>query len=308
MYDSTPRQPFSVPCIFTCLENTLKTTEHKDFKSRFAKKAKSDLIAYQSLKEKREAELEELGHCCGGVPREAPCSAGGGSHRARDGHSNGLPMDTSQARAEAADLPQGEMADPAKTESLDVPMETGAPESSPQGEASGVKVEPIEGSTKDEHMGETEDADDANMATESSPQGEEFMPDISPSKDDEGELHDQGIWGKCKNIVDPELSKAAKDAEAQNENDFDNLEGTNEKKGLVGTDEYKNFCSNLVKLEKRGCLSNRSMAMVAVVFITAVSGTMRTTPSVPSRSSTLTGVRKFRHVPGGSIISQRVIS
>ena len=46
------------------------------------------------------------------------------------------------------------------------------------------------------------------------------------------------------------MSKAAKDAEAQNENAFDNFESANEKKGLVDTDEYKNFCSNLVKLEK----------------------------------------------------------
>eukprot|EP00439_Symbiodinium_sp_Y106_P059878 s1892_g8.t2 len=56
--------------------------------------------------------------------------------------------------------------------------------------------------------------------------------------------------GECKNIVDPELSKAAKDAEAQNESAFDNFASANEKKGLVDTDEYKNFCSNLVKLEK----------------------------------------------------------
>ena len=48
-----------------------------------------------------------------------------------------------------------------------VPMETGAPESSPRGEASGVKVEPTEGcSTKDEHMGETEEASDADMVPE----------------------------------------------------------------------------------------------------------------------------------------------
>ena len=129
-------------------------------------------------------------------------------------------------------------------------------------------------------MGVTEDANDANMAAESTPQGEEAMPDISPSKDDESELHDRGIWGKCKNIVDPELSKA-------DENAFDNLEGANEKKGLVDTDEYKDFCSNLVKLERTSPLRVlRSMAMVTVAFTTAVSGTMRAIPPLPSRSST----------------------
>ena len=41
---------------------TLQSTEGqgKDFKSSFARKAKSDLIANESLREKREAELEEL--------------------------------------------------------------------------------------------------------------------------------------------------------------------------------------------------------------------------------------------------------
>ena len=47
------------------------------------------------------------------------------------------------------------------------------------------------------------------------------MPDISPSKEAESDLHDQGIWGKCKNIVDPEASKAAASTEAQNESAFD---------------------------------------------------------------------------------------
>ena len=60
-------------------------------------------------------------------------------------------------------------------------------------------------------MGGAEEVSDEDMAKESSPQGEESMSDISPSKESEGELHDQGI--KCKNIVDPELSKAAKDLE-----------------------------------------------------------------------------------------------
>ena len=102
------------------------------------------------------------------------------------------------------------MSDTAKTEAPDVPMETEAPESSPQEEASGVKVEPTEDSpqreeseTKDEHMGATEEFNDEAMAPEGSPEGEESMPpDISPERDDG--LHDQGIWGRVKNVVDPE--------------------------------------------------------------------------------------------------------
>ena len=48
--------------ILASLERALGDTEgqEKDFKSAFARKAKSDLIAYESLRAKREAELEEL--------------------------------------------------------------------------------------------------------------------------------------------------------------------------------------------------------------------------------------------------------
>ena len=62
LYDSTLREPFNASYILACLESTLQSTEGqgKDFKSSFARKAKSDLIAYERLREKREAELEEL--------------------------------------------------------------------------------------------------------------------------------------------------------------------------------------------------------------------------------------------------------
>ena len=55
---------------------------------------------------------------------------------------------------------------------------------------------------------------------------------------EEGE---QGIWGKCKTVADPEAAKATKDAQAQNEDAFDNLEKSKDKKGLVDTAEYKEF-------------------------------------------------------------------
>ena len=116
-----------------------------------------------------------------------------------------VPMDTSEAGP--ANLSQDKTAGSAKAEPTDVPMETDAPEHSPQGETSGVKVEPAESSlpgeesaTKEEHMG---DNNDEPMAEESSSSEEASMPDISPEK--EGPvLHDQGIWGKCANVVDPQ--------------------------------------------------------------------------------------------------------
>ncbi|CAE7322218.1 unnamed protein product, partial [Symbiodinium sp. CCMP2456] len=219
LYDSTLQQPFNGPCILACLEKVfMQNAEQKDFKSKFGRKAKKDLMAYLALKEQREAQLEEL-------------------------------------YTRSADLPPGKMAGSAKTEAPDVPMETEAPESSSQGEECGVKVEPSESSlleeasnTKDEHMGDN----DEPMAPESSSSEEASTPDISPEKDAKGPtLHDQGIWGKCENVVDPEAFKrAAKEAETQNESAFNNKEDAKEKYGLEDTKEYQDFISTLAQREK----------------------------------------------------------
>ena len=206
LYDSTLRQPFNGAYILACADRVLKEKEEKDFKSRFARKAKSDLRACLDLKAKREAELEELytrpyeDIAVEEFLEKLP------SPQVEEilEPEKDTPMDTSDATAEAAHSPPGETADSAKVETPDVPMKTEAPEGSPQGEGSGVKVEHTEGSpqgeeseSKDEHMGATEDVNDDAADKEGSPQGEESMPDISPNTDDEGELHDQGIWGKC---------------------------------------------------------------------------------------------------------------
>ena len=52
LYDSTLRQPFNGAYILACADRVLKEKEEKDFKSRFARKAKSDLRAYLDLKAK----------------------------------------------------------------------------------------------------------------------------------------------------------------------------------------------------------------------------------------------------------------
>ena len=103
-------------------------------------------------------------------------------------------------------------------------------------------------------MGATEEVNDDATDKEGSPQGEGSMPDISPNTDDEGELHDQGIWAKCKTVADPEAAKATRDAEAQNEDAFDNLEKSNDKKGLVDTAEYKEFIKDGYRLERKSPL------------------------------------------------------
>ena len=167
LYDSTLRQPFNGAYILACADRVLKKKEEKDFKSRFARKAKSDLRAYLDLKAKREAELEELYT----RPYE---------DIAVEEFLEKLPspqvdeilepekdtsMDASEATAEAAHSPPGETAD-STVETPDVPMKTEAPEGSPQEEVSGVKVEHAEGSPlgeesefKDEHMGATQRRD-----------------------------------------------------------------------------------------------------------------------------------------------------
>ena len=66
------------------------------------------------------------------------------------------PMDTSgniDDDSDAANLPQGEMAGSAKTDATNVTMETDAPESSPRGQESGVKVEKSGGSPQRKGFG-----------------------------------------------------------------------------------------------------------------------------------------------------------
>ncbi|CAE7386490.1 der, partial [Symbiodinium necroappetens] len=258
LYDSTLQQPFNGPYILACLEKVfMQNAEEKDLKSKFARKAKKDLMAYLELKEKREAELEELytrpyeDIAVEEFLEKPPVPQ---VEEVVDPEQD-APMDTSDVAAGSADLPPGKMAGSAKTETPDVPMETDAPESSPPGEESGVKVEPTESSlpgeasvTKDEHMGDN----DESMAPESSSSEEAPMPDISPEKDAEGPiLYDQGIWGKCENVVDPEAFKrAVKEAETQNESAFNNMENAKEKYGLEDADEYQDFLSTLAQIEK----------------------------------------------------------
>ena len=133
LYDSTLQQPFNAPYILACLEKVFKqNAEQKDFKSKFARKAKKDLMAY------REAVLEELyTRPYEDIAIEEFLDKLPAPHVEEVVEPEDVPMDTSDVAAGSADLPQGKTAGSAKTEPTDVPMETDAPESSPQGEASG---------------------------------------------------------------------------------------------------------------------------------------------------------------------------
>ena len=169
---------------------------------------------------------------------------------------------SSAVDAEPGDLPQGKMPENAETTTTpDVPMEIEAPESSPQGEASGVKVEPAEGSPQEEVSATVDDtvgveeevkeeADDPTVHDD-----EVTSPDISPEKDTG--LYGQGIWGHVETRVDPEefrdyAQKAAASAEAENEKAFANMEEASDKKELVNTVEYKYFRDYVFYHEERG--------------------------------------------------------
>ena len=114
LHDSTLREQINASYILACLERTLQSTEGqgKDFKSSFARKAKSDLIAYERLRAKRRQSW----------------------------------------RSSTRDLLRTSLLKSSLTNSPNLT----------QGEASGVKAEPTEGSpqgeeseTKDEHMDAT---------------------------------------------------------------------------------------------------------------------------------------------------------
>ncbi|CAE7767157.1 unnamed protein product, partial [Symbiodinium necroappetens] len=221
LYDTSLRETWNAPLVLAALE----------------KKAHADLIACENLRAQRAREIEEL--------------------YTRPYEEVDEPMNTAGSSTDVpADSPFGEMAGTAKQESISAPMETDAPEGSPSGEVSGVKVGTAEGSsfeevseTKDMHIAGESGKHDTDEAMGSSTPVEELMPDInsSSSKDasDEEQLRDQGIWGKQKNVVEPGAyeaeAKAATEAEAKNEQAFEDMAGAKEKEGLVDTVEHQNF-------------------------------------------------------------------
>ena len=145
LYDCTLREEFNAPYMLACCEKHLQDTEMKDFKSSFARKAKSELMAYEKLKRRRQEDLDELysrpyddlviEEFLDSLPSPVIEEV-----------SDPQPMQNcEEVKAESADLPQGGIPDPAPAAASEpLPMETDAPEHSPQGETSGVKIKPSE--------------------------------------------------------------------------------------------------------------------------------------------------------------------
>eukprot|EP00439_Symbiodinium_sp_Y106_P052770 s2704_g7.t1 len=234
----------------------------KDFKSSFARKAKSDLIAYERLRAKREAELEEL--------YTRPFE-----DIAVEEFLDQLPKPDliayerlrAKREAELEELYTRPFEDIAVEEFLDqlpkpqkrwilparrgrMPMLRWIPLVSKQEQGTYLRAL-LESEIKDEHMDATEEANDENMAADDSSQDEEHMlPDISPEKDDG--LHDQGSCGRVKTVVDPEAFKAATSAEEKNEEAFEKMENAKDDKGLEHTEEFKYFCEVIFFGEERG--------------------------------------------------------
>eukprot|EP00439_Symbiodinium_sp_Y106_P030437 s1316_g3.t1 len=140
-------------------------------------------------------------------------------------------------------------------------MGTEAPESSPQGEASGAKVQSVESyphgeasATVDDPMGVAEEVKEEEV--DLFVHDDEVMPlDISPEKDTG--LHDQGIWGQVETPFDPKAfresaQKAAASARPRTRKHFGNMEEASVRKELVDTEEYKYFRDYVFYQEERG--------------------------------------------------------
>ncbi|OLP83791.1 hypothetical protein AK812_SmicGene35407 [Symbiodinium microadriaticum] len=135
------------------------------------------------------------------------------------------PMEPASGPAKApAYSPSGEMAGDKKQEpDSSAPMETDAPEGSSFEEGSGVKVEKAEQTTFE-------------------------LPDLNFSADasnDQDNLYEQGIRGKTKTRVEPGAyeaeAKATAEAEAKNEQAFEDFAGEKQEEGLTDTVDYQNF-------------------------------------------------------------------
>ena len=213
---------------------------------RPAKKAHADLISYKNLRAQRAREIDEL--CTRPfddiVVEEFISNLPGPTIEEID-----EPMEPASGPADP-----GEMAGETKQEpDSSAPMDTDAPEGSSFEEGSGVKVEKEEQTTF-EPVADPDDErmDDAGAtgdhATGSSPSGEVPMPDLNFSADasnDHDNLYEQGIWGKTKTRVEPGAfeaeAKAAAEAEAKNEQAFEDFAGEKQKEGLTDTVDYQNF-------------------------------------------------------------------
>ena len=242
LFDCTLREDFNAPYLLSCLEKYLQNTEGKDFKSSFARKARSELQAYEELKRRRQEDLEELysrplddlvveeflENLPSPIVEEIPETQ---------------PMDTSEdVKAESADPPLGGIPDPAPAAASEqTPMETDVPEHSSFEETSGTRVEP----TDDVPMGEKVEEKDDAMSGESSPPGEESPPEMShDATDEEPPLFDQGIWGKCSVTLDKDLwKKYLEGAQKQNEAAFEKLDGAKDRVTLEETVDYKEWCT-----------------------------------------------------------------
>ena len=112
----------------------------------------------------------------------------------------------------------------AETETPEVAMETEVPESSPQGEASGVKVGPAECSPQEEVSATIDDP--MGVAEEVKEEEVDFFKESA--------------------------KKAAASAEAENEKALANMEEASDKKELVDTEGYKYFRDLIFYQEERG--------------------------------------------------------
>ena len=74
---------------------------------------------------------------------------------------------------------------------------------------------------------------------------ERYLNFSADASNDQDNLYEQGVWGKTKTRVEPGAyeaeAKAAAEAEAKNEQAFEDFAGERQKEGLTDTVDYQNF-------------------------------------------------------------------
>ncbi|CAE7924494.1 unnamed protein product, partial [Symbiodinium sp. KB8] len=223
LYDSSLKEPWNASLVLAALDKQLREMGTPALTSAFGKKAHADLISYENLLRRSMSYTRPFDDI---VVEEFISNLPGPTIEEVD-----EPMEPASGPADPpADSPFGEMAGDTKQEpDSSAPMDTDAPEDSFFEEGSGEKVEKEEQTTFEP----VADPDDVYL---------NFSADASNDQDN---LYEQGVWGKTKTRVEPGAyeaeAKAAAEAEAKNEQAFEDFAGERQKEGLTDTVDYQNF-------------------------------------------------------------------
>ena len=261
LFDSTLREKFNGAYLIRKLEQRFSSQSQKSFNSETAKKAFADLIEYEAIRAKHEADLEEL------------CSRPFDDIAVEEFLAEAPPVKVEEiieedvnmedvkpkhvtgefnSAATGSSVPTEEPA-PMNIEPEVSPMETGDAEGSsvftevPEVPASKEPVDKkprVEKSMMEEGSSVlTEEPSDVKAEPSPEREGE---PGLSSAEDLYRAARDQGIWGQKDTYIDREAFSAYVDAQfsAENEEAFDELLFKTEIPSLRATAAFRNFVAN----------------------------------------------------------------